>query len=200
MDGAGQQWLSTFSKGMMSAAKEIETTGKLSTESVLAVAASSLKAGAQLVSLIANEVDTSTREGFEKQKKLRIAGAIMDSFSAGIAGMLAGLSVGGPWGIALGAITAAASLAFGFKQVDSIKKQQFGGGGGGSSGGVSNVPRISTASPSFSSIAPATSGEQGISNALNQDNDIPPTQAFVVSEQVENGSALDRNIKANAAV
>jgi hypothetical protein len=201
MDNAGQQWLSTLTKGIKTAMTEIEDTGKLSTEGIMAVTAAGLKAGAQLVSKIASMIDTSTKEGFEKQKKLRIAGALMDSFGAAIAGMLAGLSVGGPFGIILGAITAAASLAFGLVQVANIKKQQF-GGGGGSSGGGGSAPRLqaSTASPSFSSIAPATGGEQGISNALNQDNEIPPTQAFVVSEQVESGSALDRNIKANATV
>ena len=200
MDNAGQQWLSTFSQGMMGAMKEIEKTGKLSTKGVMAVMSSSLKAGAQLVNQIAAMVDTSTREGFEKQKKLRIAGALMDSFAAAIAGMLAGLSTGTPFGIVLGAVTAAASLVFGLVQVANIKKQKF--DGGGSSGGGGAVPNIqpSTAAPSFSSIAPATSGEQGISNALNQDNDIPPTQAFVVSEQVESGSALERIIKANATV
>jgi len=200
MDNAGQQWLSTFSQGMMDAMKEIEETGKLSTKGVMAVMSSSLKAGAQIVNQIAAMIDTSSKQGFEKQKKLRIAGALMDSFAAAIAGMLAGLSIGTPFGIVLGAITAAASLAFGLVQVSNIKKQKF--DGGGSSGGGGSAPKLqpSTAAPSFSSIAPATGGEQGISNALNQDNDIPPTQAFVVSEQVESGSALDRNIKANATV
>ena len=199
MDNAGQQWLSTLSQGIQTAMEEIEETGKLSTEGVMAVASSTLKAGAMIVNKIASEIDTSTRKGFEKQKKLRVAGAIMDSFSAAIAGMLAGLSVGSPWGIVLGAITAASSLAFGMAQVAKIKKQQF--GGGGSVGGGTSVPKLapSAASPSFSGISPATTGEQGISNALDQ-NETEPTQAFVVSEQVESGSALDRNIKANAAV
>lgn len=199
MDSAGQQWLSTLTQGIKGAMDEIKATGKLSTEAVMAVAGAALSAGAQLVNKIANEIDTSTREGFEKQKKLRVAGAIMDSFSAAIAGMLAGLSTGTPFGIILGALTAASSLAFGFKQVSNIKKQQFGGGGGAGGGG--SVPRLaaSTASPSFSSIAPASTGSQNITDALSP-TETAPIKAYVVSENVQSGTALDRNIKANATI
>lgn len=55
---------------------------------------------------------------------LTVASIIATTAQAGIQGMLDGLQVGGPLGIALGAATAASALAYGYSQVAVAKEQR----------------------------------------------------------------------------
>jgi hypothetical protein len=65
------------------------------------------------------------KESFEANKALQIVGAVMTTAQAVVAGLLAGLQMGGPWGIALGAITAAAAAATGAVQIATISATQY---------------------------------------------------------------------------
>lgn len=55
--------------------------------------------------------------------------AIVDTAKATIAAFAAGVSMGGPWGIALGVVFAALAVAAGAVQIAAINAQTFAGGG-----------------------------------------------------------------------
>jgi hypothetical protein len=184
-------WVEAVEGGVSSIMKITE----LSTAEIGVLIGTAFRGVAQLMNFIADAYDESTREGFEKQKKARIGGAIMDSFGAAIAGLLAGLEAGGPWGIALGIATAASSLAFGLVQVDKIRKTTFDGGGDSGGGGIG---------PQSSIISPYEDGGKKSSpadpNVLKQGaGNLPPVQAQVVGETVTTQQAIERQTTKNAS-
>lgn len=95
---------------------------------------------------LADMEDEQTKESFEKQKGLQIAGATM-SMLGGITAAISGLftTKSGPWDIALAAIQAASIAASGIANIVQIRRQTFDGKGGGtvtpntSTGGISAV-------------------------------------------------------------
>lgn len=97
----------------------------------VAVGVSNLITG--VLSDIADQQDTSTKEGFEKQKKLQIAQATIQMIT-GIATALSGAftTKSGPWDIALMAIQAATIAASGIAQITKIKNTQFDSASSGS--------------------------------------------------------------------
>lgn len=92
---------------------------------------------------IADQQDTTNREGFEKSKRLQIASATIQMLT-GITTALSGAftTKTGPWDIALAAIQAATIAASGAMNINKIKQQTFNGGGASasvSSGAVNNT-------------------------------------------------------------
>ena len=87
---------------------------------------------------VANTQDTTTREGFEKQKKLGIAAATIQMIQ-GIATAVSGAysTKSGPWDFVLMAIQAASILASGIMQINKIKKMTFENSGASAGGGAS---------------------------------------------------------------
>ena len=109
---------------------------------------------------------------------------------------LAGIPVVGP---VLGGIAAAAAIASGIatvKQITSVKTP------GGSSGGGSSIsaPRRATApsSPPAFNVVGASETNQ-LAQSIGQDEK-QPIKAFVVSNDVTDAQALDRNIVENASI
>lgn len=90
---------------------------------------------------LAAEQDETNKEGFEKSKKMQIAGATMQML-AGIATAISGAftTKSGPWDIALAAIQAAMIGAVGGVQIAKIAKMKYNGSG---SSGASASPNIS---------------------------------------------------------
>ena len=176
--------------------KQIKAGAEITINEIGALASAGLHAAAGIANMIADQIDVTSKEGFEKQKKARQAGAIMDAFAAAIAGMLAGLSAGGPWGIALGAITAAASLAFGLAQADKIGKMKYGDTNAPGGGGGPNINSGLIASPPGNITSPVSPIQGAMVTASNE---LPPTKAYVVSDDVVTGNAIDRSVEANAA-
>ncbi len=129
-------------------------------------------------------------EGSEQQKKIRIAGAIIDTLAGAVAAMKAGLDAGGPWGIALGISTSLAVLASGYANVEKIRNTKIGDTSAGGS-----VPEISQ--PNFNIV------EASSTNQLNETlaaNNIEPVKAYVVSSEMTTQQALDRQIVGSAAI
>lgn len=95
----------------------------------LKIAAVAAQGISNVLSAVATEQDTNTKEGFEKQKKLQTASAVMSMLS-GITAALSGLftTKSGPWDIALAATQAAMIGAMGSVQIANIQKQTFDGG------------------------------------------------------------------------
>lgn len=89
---------------------------------------------------VANTQDTTTKEGFEKQKKLSIAAATMQMIT-GIATAVSGAysTKSGPWDFVLMAIQAASILASGIMQINKIKKMTFENSSSAAGGGAASV-------------------------------------------------------------
>ena len=92
---------------------------------------SALSAASSIISALQDNIDTTTKEGFERNKKLQIANATIQMLM-GITTAISGAftTKSGPWDIALAAIQAATIAATGGIQIANIKKQTFDGGGG----------------------------------------------------------------------
>ena len=140
--------------------KQIKEGGKESFTAYAQIAATALSAVAQMMNGLAAEQDTSTKEGFEQQKKYQVAGATM-SMLAGIASAWASSMKLGPIaGPIMGSILSAFMLATGIMQINKIKSTQFNGNGPTSS--ASATPNTSAVN---SVIAPVqyTQDVQGAS-------------------------------------
>ena len=141
---------------------------------------------------VANTQDTTTREGFEKQKKLSIAAATMQMIQ-GIATAVSGAysTKSGPWDFVLMAIQAASILASGIMQINKIKKMTFenssasaGGGASVSSGAVSTL----VAPVQYTQDIQGQSIEESIKNTrvYVTESDITSTQRRVSVAEDEN--------------
>ena len=114
-------------------------------------------------------------------KELAIAGAIIDTF----AGANKALKLGGP----VGFITAAAVIAQGLANVRNIMQTEVKGAGGGAS---ASIP---SASPIGNTIGQAIPVNANLNDLVNQGNDTPPVQAYVISQEVTDSQEADLYIK-----
>lgn len=136
-------------------------------------------------------------DDFEKQKKFKIAQAVVDTIQGAVAAYTGAASIP-VVGVAIGAILAALVLATGFKQIQKIKATTPDSTSGGGSGGFGGSGSISAA-PSFSLIQPLDSGE--VNTPVQGGGDaVPPIQAQVVSSNVSSGQALDRQVESNSTL
>jgi len=140
---------------------------------------------------------------FERQKKFRIAEALMNTINGGISAFMGGVAtIPGPFGIALGAILAGVTVASGLANIAKIRasKPDGGGGTGGGfatgGGGGGSIPRLTA--PTQASITPVTNGEQQISNSMSNNNQ--PIKAYTVSSDMSSQQELDRRIETKAAI
>lgn len=94
---------------------------------------------------LAAEQDETNKEGFEKSKKMQIAGATMQMLG-GIATAISGAftTKSGPWDIALAAIQAAMIGAVGGVQIAKIAKMKYNGGGSSGAAATPNVSAMTT--------------------------------------------------------
>ena len=108
-----------------------------------------------LIQAVANKQDETTKDGFEKSKKLQIASAKMN-IASGVASALAGLftTKTGPWDLILAATQAATIMASGKAQIDTIKAQTYNGdGGGGGDTPKFNTPNVGTSNVSTNNVS-----------------------------------------------
>lgn len=88
-----------------------------------------LSSASAIIGALQEGIDTTNKEGFEKNKKMQIANATIQML-VGITSALAGAftTKSGPWDIALAAIQAATIATTGGIQIAKIKQQTFDGG------------------------------------------------------------------------
>ena len=93
-----------------------------------------LSSASAIIGALQEGIDTTTKEGFERNKKMQIANATIQML-VGITSALAGAftTKSGPWDIALAAIQAATIATTGGIQIANIKEQTFDGGGSSTS-------------------------------------------------------------------
>lgn len=107
---------------------------------------------ADVLNDIASQQDASTKEGFEKQKKLQISAAVMNMLGGVVAAIASCWSPANAWQTspvqaALAAINAASVIAAGSAQIANISRQQFGSASVGSSAANVTQSARSVASP-----------------------------------------------------
>lgn len=141
---------------------------------------------------VANTQDTTTREGFEKQKKLSIAAATMQMIQ-GIATAVSGAysTKSGPWDFVLMALQAASILASGIMQINKIKKMTFENSSSAAGGGASvSSSAVSTlvAPVQYTQDIQGQSIEESIKNTrvYVTESDITNTQRRVSVAEDEN--------------
>lgn len=95
---------------------------------------SALSSASSIIGALQEGIDTTTKEGFERNKKMQIANATIQML-VGVTSALAGAftTKSGPWDIALAAIQAATIATTGGIQIANIKKQTFEGAGSSTS-------------------------------------------------------------------
>lgn len=103
-----------------------------------------LSSASAIIGALQDGIDTTTKEGFERNKKMQIANATIQML-VGITSALAGAftTKSGPWDIALAAIQAATIATTGGIQIANIKKQTFDGGGSSSTPSVTPTMGLS---------------------------------------------------------
>ena len=145
-NGISSQWATTLgsvSNLMATIGNQIKEGGK-GWQGYAQIAAASLGMVSSMLGALADEQDTTTREGFEQQKKLQIGQAVMTMLTGIVGAWTSSMALPAPASFILGAIQTAATAALGAAQIAKIKQQTF--EGSGSSGG-------SSASASTSAIA-----------------------------------------------
>lgn len=106
------------------------------------IASAALSGASQLISALQQNVDTTTKEGFEKNKQLQKANTWINVASGILSAVSSAMSIPPPVGPILAGINSAFVLATGIAQIAAINKQKFDGSGGSDGGGVS-VPNVS---------------------------------------------------------
>lgn len=102
---------------------------------------SALSSAQSIISSIQDGIDTDTKEGFERNKKLQVSNATIGML-VGITNALSGAftTKSGPWDLILAGIQASAIATSGAIQIANINKQKYDGSGGDSN--VSVTPNV----------------------------------------------------------
>lgn len=166
--------------------------GKTGWDSYAQVAAAGFQAVGTLLNNLSNDIDTSSEDGFETQKKMQISATVMNMLSGIMSAWASAMQLGPIAGPIFGAINTAATAALGGVQIAKISQQKFGQkqNGGGStpnvnSGAVSNmiVPPVQ-----YSNAVQGASTEGAIKDTkvYVTETDIADTQRKVNVQESEN--------------
>lgn len=129
-------------KKKLEEANQKQKEGKTSWKDWTQVATVGINAVGDILGVLAEQQDTQTKEGFEKQKQLQIGTATMNMFSAILGAWNSAMALPAPASFIVGAIQTAATAVLGGIQIANIKKQKFEDGGSGannSSAAVANT-------------------------------------------------------------
>jgi len=148
----------------------------------------SLAVASQLTTTLRENVDESTKEGFEKAKKYRIAEVRVSSIQAAFEAYK-GL-VGVPYvGQFLAIAAAAAALASGQKAIQEIQSSTFQGGGS-----VSNPTAGSSVGVGGGAV-PGTSSQGGFLALAPPTTSAAPIRAYVVTGDVTSGQEAEAQLQ-----
>lgn len=160
VDGLSSQWSEAFMrvgdtlqsvKFGMEEVEKLKKDGNKTWTAYGQMASQAFSVAASMMSALADQQDETSKDGFEKQKKLQIAGATMSMLQGVISAVSSAFSPNNAWMTIWGQAAAAATMsamviASGVAQINQIKKQTFNGGG---SGAVASTP---SASPSVTAV------------------------------------------------
>lgn len=134
------------------------------------------------------------KKAFEQDKKLKIAQTVIATITGAVAAFTGSLqSIPAPYGLIVGALSAAAVVAMGAIQVAQLNNQKFDAGSPPTPPKAS-VPSGGGVGPNNSLAAPEANlnkiGRNG-QNGMNGNNSVEPVRAYVVSQDIT--SAQDKN-------
>lgn len=144
-DGLSSKWGDAFAvlhQGLNQMAVDLKS-GKKDWTTYANGAASAIGFVSQVTQALAEQQDTSTEEGFEKQKKLQKASVILSGIQGSVSAVTNAIrDLGVPAGPIVGGALATAILAMTAAQVAAINKTSFEGGGSPAGAGVSVTPVV----------------------------------------------------------
>lgn len=107
------------------------------------VAVNAIGAASQVTQALADQQDTSTEEGFNRQKNLQKASVILSGIQGSVAAITNAIrDLGFPAGLIVGGTTATAISAMAAAQYAAIERTTFEGGGSPASAGISVTPVV----------------------------------------------------------
>jgi hypothetical protein len=165
--------------------------GKTGWESYAQVAGAGLQAVGTLLNNLSNEQDTSSKEGFETQKKMQISATVMNMLSGIMSAWASAMQLGPIAGPIFGAINTAATAALGGVQIAKISQQKFGqkqNGSGSANTSSSAVSNMIMPPVQYSNAVQGASTEGAIKDTkvYVTETDIADTQKKVSVQESEN--------------
>ena len=165
--------------------------GKTGWESYAQVAGAGLQAVGTLLNNLSNEQDTSSKEGFETQKKMQISATVMNMLSGIMSAWASAMQLGPIAGPIFGAINTAATAALGGVQIAKISQQKFGqkqNGSGSANTSSSAVSNMIMPPVQYSNAVQGASTEGAIKDTkvYVTETDIADTQRKVSVQESEN--------------
>ena len=144
-DGLSSKWGDAFAvlhQGFNQMAVDLKSGKKDWTTWVNGVA-NAIGAASQITQALAEQEDTSTKEGFERQKRLQKASVILSGIQGSVAAVTNAIrDLGFPAGLITGGVVSSAIIAMTAAQVAAINKTSFEGGGSPSNASVSVTPVV----------------------------------------------------------
>lgn len=147
--------------------------GEVAFSSYTQMASSGIQAVGSLLNALSNEQNTSSREGFEAQKKYQISATVMNTLAGVINAWSSALAITPPRGPILGAINSAMIASLGAVQIAKIAKQRFG-----------EESNVSSSAINSTLIAP-TQYSQAVQNA-NIEQKLGDNRVFVTETDISN--------------
>ena len=147
--------------------------GEVAFNSYTQMASSGIQAVGSLLNAISNEQNTSSREGFEAQKKYQISATVMNTLAGVINAWSSALAITPPLGPILGGINSAMIASLGAVQIAKIAKQRFG-----------EKSNVSSSAINSTLIAP-TQYSQAVQNA-NIEQKLGDNRVFVTETDISN--------------
>ena len=141
-DGISSQWaqvFTVFSGGINQVAHSL-TTSEKGFKKWSGVASTAIAGVSSMFMALADEQDTSTKEGFESQKKYQASAAVMSTLAGIVAAWASAMQLPFPANVAVGASLSTMMTAMGAVQVAKIKQAKFGGAELGDSSGGNAAP------------------------------------------------------------
>jgi amino acid permease len=165
--------------------------GKAGWDSYAQVAAAGFQAVGTLLNNLSNEQDTSSKEGFETQKKMQISATVMNMLSGIMSAWASAMQLGPIAGPIFGAINTAATAALGGVQIAKISQQKFGqkqNGSGSANTSSSAVSNMIMPPVQYSNAVQGASTEGAIKDTkvYVTETDIADTQRKVSVQESEN--------------
>lgn len=144
-DGLSSKWGDAFAalhQGFNQMAVDLKS-GKKDWTTYANGAANAIGFVSQVTQALAEQQDTSTEEGFEKQKKLQKVSVILSGIQGSVSAVTNAIrDLGFPAGPIVGGAMSTAILAMTAAQVAAIDRTSFNGGGSPASAGVSVTPVV----------------------------------------------------------
>lgn len=147
--------------------------GEVAFNSYTQMASSGMQAVGSLLNALSNEQNTSSREGFEAQKKYQISATVMNTLAGVINAWSSALAITPPLGPILGGINSAMIASLGAVQIAKIAKQRFG-----------EESNVSSSAINSTLIAP-TQYSQAVQNA-NIESKLGDNRVFVTETDISN--------------